>query len=55
MKKDSSRKVNWVMIQCVMVAVHHDTRMKGCYARLVKRHESYIAITYVTNKMLTII
>ncbi len=55
MKKDSNRKVNWVMIQCAMVAAHHDVRMKGYYARLIKRHKPYIAMTHVANKMLTII
>ncbi len=55
MKKDSNRKVNWVMVQCALVAVRHDPRMKEYYVRLMKRHRHNIAITHVANKMLTII
>ena len=55
MKKDSNRKVNWIMIQCALVAVRHDKRMKEYYTRLMKRHRHHIAITHVANKMLTII
>ncbi len=55
MKKDSNRKVNWIMIQCALVAVFHDARMKEYYTRLLKRHKHHIAITHVANKMLTII
>ncbi len=31
MKKDSNRKVNWIMVQCALVAVFHDARMKEYY------------------------
>ena len=55
MKKDSNRRVNWVMVQCALVAVYHDKRMKAYYTRLAKRHRHGIAITHVANKMLTII
>ena len=55
MKKDSNRKVNWIMIQCALTAVRHDKRMKEYYTRLMKRHKHNIAMTHVANKMLTII
>ena len=55
MKKDSNRKVNWIMIQCARVAVMHDDRMKAYYERLKKRNRPSVAITHVANKMLTII
>ena len=55
MKKDSNRKVNWIMIQCAHVAVMHDDRMKAYYERLKKRNRPSVAITHVANKMLTII
>ncbi len=56
MKKDSNRKVNWIMVQCALVAVFHDARMKEYYTRLLlKRHKHHVAITHVANKMLTII
>ena len=55
MKKDSNRKVNWIMIQCTHVAVMHDDRMKAYYGRLKKRNRPSVAITHVANKMLTVI
>ena len=34
MKKDSNRKVNWVMVQCALSAAMYDPRMKAYYERL---------------------
>ena len=55
MKKDSNRKVNWIMIQCAHVAVMHDDRMKAYYERVKKQQRPSVAITHVANKMLIII
>ena len=55
MKKDSNRKVNWIMIQCALVASTHDKMMKACYEKQKKRHVPAVAVTHVANKMLTII
>ena len=57
MKKDSSRRVNWVMIQAANTAVRHDGRMKSFYEQVKQRHGGNhpIAITHVANKMITVI
>ena len=55
MKKDSNRKVNWIMIQCAHVAAMHDDRMKAYYERVKKRQRPSVAITHIANKMLIII
>ena len=55
MKKDSNRKVNWVLIQAAHVAVLYDGRMRDYYERMKKTHHSSIAITHVANKMIKII
>ena len=36
MKKDSNGQVNWMMIQCALVAATHDPRMKSYYTVKVK-------------------
>ena len=46
MKKDSNRKVNWVLIQAAHVAVLYDGRMRDYYGRMKKTHHSSIAITH---------
>ncbi len=55
MKKDSNRKVNWVLIQAVHMAVLYDGWMRDYYERMKKTHYSSIAITHVVNKMIKII
>ena len=55
MKKDSNRKVNWVITQCALSAAVYDPRMKAHYEHLKKRHKPSVAITHVANKMITII
>ena len=40
MKKDSNKKVNWIMIQAALVASTHDKRMKTYYEKQKKRHSS---------------
>ena len=55
MKKDSNRKVNWILIQAAHVAVLYDGRMRDYYGRMKKTHHSSIAITHVANKMIKII
>ena len=37
MKKDSNRKVNWVITQCALSAAVHDPRMKAYYEHLKKK------------------
>ena len=56
-KKDSNRRVNWIMIQATNTAVRHDDRMKRFYEQVKQRHGGNhpIAITHVANKMITII
>ena len=56
-KKDSNRRVNWIMIQAANTAVRHDARMKRFYEQVKQRHGGNhpIAITHVANKMITII
>ena len=55
MKKDSNRKVNWIMVQAANTAVRHDGGWPDSARepRHGKRHQ--IAITHVANKMLAII
>ena len=55
MKKDSNRKVNWVVVQCALSAAMYDPRMKAYYERLKKNHKPSVAITHVANKVLKII
>lgn len=55
MKKDSNRRVNWMVIQGARVAVRYDVRMKKYYESVCKRHVPAIAITHVANKIVTII
>ena len=55
MKKDSNRKVNWVLIQAAHVAVLYDGRMRDYYERMKKTHHGSTAITHVANKMIKII
>ena len=55
MKKDSNRKVNWVLIQAAHMAVLYDGRMRDYYERMKKTHHSSIAITHAANKMIKII
>ena len=54
MKKDSNRKIKWIMVQVANVAARTDERMKAFYMRVRKRHGHTVAITHVANKMLTI-
>ena len=54
MKKDSNRKVNWVLIQAAHVAVLYDGRMRE-YERVKRTHHNNIAITHVANKMIKMI
>ena len=55
MKKDSNRKVSWVLIQAAHVAVLYDGRMRDYCERMKKTHHSSVAITHVANKMIKII
>ena len=55
MKKDSNRRVNWMMIQAATTAVRCDKRMSRIYERASKGHPHQVAISHVATKMLTII
>lgn len=55
MRKDSNRRLNWIMVQCANVAVRYDPRMKQFYARVRKRHGHNVTLTHVANKMLRVI
>ncbi len=55
MKKDSNRKVNWMLTQAANSAIRADGRMKKYYQRIHKKHPHSVAVTHVANKMITII
>lgn len=55
MKKDSNRRVNWMMTQAANVASLKDERMKEVYQRARKKHPHSVALSHVANKMATII
>ncbi|MDE0243591.1 MAG: IS110 family transposase [Candidatus Kaiserbacteria bacterium] len=55
MRKDSNRRVNWMMTQAAHTAVRCDPRMKAVYERASKSHPHLVAISHVSHKMLTII
>lgn len=55
MRKDSNRRVNWVMIQAAKSAARYDRRMKEVYERTRKAHPYHVAISHVSTKMPTII
>lgn len=55
MKKDSNRRVNWMMTQAANVASFKDDRMKEVYQRCRKKHPHGVAVSHVANKMGTII
>ena len=55
MKKNSNRKVDWVLIQAAHMAVLYDGRTKDYYERVKKIHHSSIAIMHAANKMIKII
>lgn len=54
MKKDSNRRVNWVMIQAAKIAARYK-RMGDVYERARKAHPYHVAVSHVSTKMLTII
>ena len=51
MKKDSNRKLSWVMIHAATVAVRFDPGMKARYEMLRRRHGPKIAYSHVANYM----
>lgn len=55
MKKDSNCKVNWVVLQCALVAVRHDARLAAVYERACTQHPKKVALTHVGNKIVKII
>ena len=55
MKKDSNRRVNWMMTQAANVASFKDERMREVYQRARKKHPHGVAVSHVANKMGTII
>ena len=55
MKKDSNRRVNWVMIQAAKIAARYDKRMGDVYERARTAHPYHVAVSHVSTKMLTII
>ncbi len=55
MKKDSSRRVNWMMTQAATTASFKDPRMMQVYKKAIKNHPHGIAASHVANKMGTII
>lgn len=55
MRKDSNRRVNWIMIPAATAASFKDGRMKDVHERAKKRHPHQVAVTHVANKMAVII
>lgn len=55
MKKDSNRRVNWMMMQAAQTASFKDERMMAVYERVRKNRPHGIAVSHVANKMATII
>lgn len=55
MKKDSNRRVNWMLNQAAHTSVRCDDRMKEAYDRARKAHPHQVAGSHVANKMLTVI
>lgn len=55
MKKDSNRRVNWMMNQAAHIAVQNDERMNVVYERAKKAYPYKVAISHVSQKMMTII
>ena len=55
MSKATNRLVNWIMIQCALVAAVHDPRMSKYYKRLKTGHKPVVALAHRANKMLRII
>ena len=55
MSKATNRLVNWIMIQCALVAAVHDPRMSKYYKRLKTGHKPVVALAHLANKMLRII
>ena len=53
--KATNRTVNWIMIQCALVASTHDPRMHKYYERLKTRHKPIVALAHLANKLLRII
>jgi transposase len=53
--KDGNKKIRWILIQAANTAARKDDRLRRFYLRIAKRHGHHIAITHVTNKMITII
>ena len=55
MKKDSNKKVRWILTEAARVASKTDPRMKQLYERAASRSGENKAIVRVANKMATII
>ncbi len=51
MKKDSNRRVSWMMTQAANVASFKDDRLQQVYQRARKKHPHGIAVSHVANKM----
>jgi transposase len=50
-----NQELRWILIQAANTAARKDDRLRKFYLRIAKRHGHNIAITYVANKMVTII
>ena len=55
MKKDTNRRLNWMMIQAANTAAFKDDRMGKVYEHAKKAHPHGVAISHVANKMATIL
>jgi len=55
MKRDSSKRVRWILIEAARVASKRDPRMRQLYERVASRSGDKKAIVRVANKMAVII
>jgi len=55
MKKDSNRRVRWMLVQAARSASRTDPRMRQLYERIASRQGDAKAVIRVANKMATII
>lgn len=55
MKKDSNKRVRWILVQAARVASRTDPRMRELYQRVASRQGDAKAVIRVANKMATII
>lgn len=54
MKKDSNRRVNWLMVQVSLSAIRNDPKMAVIYERARQNHPHAVALTHVARRLIII-